>query len=129
MAGVVVGHVLDVMDRPWQWGEADCCTAACDVFLRLTDIDPMAALRGRYRTRGQAYAVIRDMGGFEAMADTLAAQAGLTAVADGQPGDIGVGILPGGRRALVVCIAPGRYAGKTQTGFTTIADVARCYHA
>jgi hypothetical protein len=128
MAGIVMGHVLEVMDRPWKWGEADCCTAACDVFLRLTGIDPMASLRGKYATRHEANTIIQAMGGFEAMAVTLAERAGLQP-SDGRPGDLAVGCPSGGVESLVICVSPGVYAGKTRTGVVTIPSAKRFYRA
>lgn len=44
------------MLRPWKWGEADCCTSACDAFLALWGVDPMAELRGAYTTEAGARA-------------------------------------------------------------------------
>lgn len=118
---------LDVMDRPWKWGEADCCTAACDVFLRLYGIDPMARLRGKYATRREANRLIEAFGGFEPMASFLAEEAGLRPV-DHVPGAVAVATLPGGWQALTICLAPDRFVGKTRTGLTTVGTKARCYH-
>jgi hypothetical protein len=128
MARVILAHAIEVMERPWKWGEADCCTAACDVFMRLTGIDPMASLRGVYTTRAGAVAMIRSLGGFEQMADTLAARAGLTAT-NGAPGDIAVGRLLDGRHVLTIGVAPGVFVGKSPSGMATVPHVTRCYRA
>lgn len=127
MAGIVLARAIDVMDRPWKWGEADCCTAACDVFRALHDIDPMAPLRGRYRTMREAHRIIRDMGGFVAMAKSLAASAGLSA-GTGEPGEIGVAEHDGGL-ALVIAIGPRAWAGKTLTGMTTVHEAVVMWRA
>tara|TARA_R100001244_G_scaffold2541_7_gene3981 strand:- start:607 stop:993 length:387 start_codon:yes stop_codon:yes gene_type:complete len=127
MAGIVLARAIDVMDRPWEWGKADCCTAACDVFRALHGIDPMASLRGRYMTRREAHRIIRDMGGFVAMAETLAASAGLSA-GHGEPGEIGVAEHDGGL-ALVIAVGPGAWAGKTLTGMTTVPEALEFWRA
>lgn len=124
-SNAVLGAVLDVMDRPWCWGAADCCTAACDVFERLHGIDPMRSLRGLYVTRTGAARIIAQRGGFVAMAEGLAV--GLHA-SIGKPGDIGVIEMDNGP-ALAICIARRQWAGKTETGFTTVPDFLRCWGA
>lgn len=126
MAGMILAAALDVMDRPWKWGEADCCTAACDVFDRLYGIDPMASLRGRYTSRREAYRIVREMGGFEAMTQTLADKAGLRE-GNGEPGEIGIifGQMDG--FALGICLAPGSWAGKTPTGLATLPAALRSW--
>lgn len=118
----VMEVALDVMDRPWKWGEADCCTSACDVFLRLYGIDPMAPLRGTYRTQREAARIIARMGGFERMAATLAERAGLREV---EPVAGAVGVSPDG---LVICANPRIWLGKTLTGLTSTGEVSVAYH-
>lgn len=128
MAGVILAHAVEIMARPWRWGEADCCTAACDVFARLHGVDPMAPLRGRYGDRQGAFRLIKGLGGWVPMATSLAASAGLRA-GRGEAGEIGVAALPDGGHALVVCVAPGSWAGKTLCGLATVAQVERCWRA
>lgn len=43
-------HIKAAFQRPFSWGEFDCCTFACDGILAMTGRDPMADLRGRYGT-------------------------------------------------------------------------------
>lgn len=43
-------HIKAALQRPFSWGEFDCCTFACDGILAMTGVDPMADLRGRYST-------------------------------------------------------------------------------
>ncbi|MFN6976942.1 MAG: DUF6950 family protein [Gemmobacter sp.] len=74
---MVTALALRLMDGPFVWGQADCCTAACDVFAALTGTDPMAPLRGRYSTERGALRIIRRAGGWHALIDALAAGAGL----------------------------------------------------
>lgn len=119
-----------VMDRGWRWGEADCCTAACDVFAALTGVDPMASLRGRYSTEQGAYRHIVRAGGLVALASRLADEARLTRVRRAyEAGDIGVS-LPGvalgpGGRALAICVGRDLWAVKSPGGMTLIRKVSR----
>lgn len=64
---------------PFAWGTNDCATLAADAVLELTGVDPMASLRGTYGTEDEADGVISAAGGLEALADSLAAAAGLGA--------------------------------------------------
>ena len=113
MAGVMA-VCMDVMDRPWRWGEADCCTAACDVFLRMHGVDPMEPLRGRYSTYREARRVISQEGGWLPMAESLASRSGLTGCA-GMVGCIGVVRDARGALALGILTELG-WAGKTEHG-------------
>lgn len=128
----VMAEVDRIMSAHWQWGAADCCTGASDVFAALHGFDPMAPVRGQYDTALSAYRLIREWGGFAAMAQSLADIAGLRA-SDGLPGDIGlspVGATEGPeRRALLICIQPGAWAGKTDTGFAILPTAERCWRA
>jgi hypothetical protein len=117
---------MEVMDRPWEWGAADCCTAACDVFLRLYGVDPMAPLRGRYSTRLGAMRLIAREGGMLAMAEGLAARAGLVA-SDGRAGDIGV-VAFGGQLALGICTGP-VWQGKSERGMAPVHQFVRAWRA
>ena len=119
----------DVMDRPWQWGVADCCTAACDVFVRLHGLDPMQPLRGRYSTEMGAARHIARAGGWLAMGDALAARAALVLTSAPVAGDIGVIRDAAGRLALGICVGDGMWAGKTERGFATVSKFLRAWHA
>lgn len=123
MAGVMA-VCLEVMDRPWRWGAADCCTAACDVFLRLHGVDPMAPLRGRYSSRVGALRMIALEGGWQAMAQGLADRAGLVA-SDGRAGDIGL-IRVGDTLALGICTGA-VWAGKSERGLATVPEFERAW--
>ena len=122
----------EVMDRPWKWGEADCCTAACDVFVALTGVDPMASLRGRYTTEQGAYRHIVRAGGMVALASRLADEARLVRVRRGFcVGDIGVS-LPGvavgpGGRALAICVGADLWAIKGIRGMTLVPRISRVW--
>lgn len=114
MAGIVLQTVLRVMSRPWKWGEADCCTAACTVFAQLYGIDPAAEFRGRYATRAEAELLVHEAGGFARLLRAAARRHGLVPCGE----RIGaLGVVAG--EGLVVCAAPGLWLGKTECGFTT----------
>lgn len=48
---------------PWEWGAQDCCTFAADWVREQTGRDPMADLRGRYGSAGEADRLIAAAGG------------------------------------------------------------------
>jgi hypothetical protein len=83
-------HLLDALQKPFQWGVNDCATLACDGALAVAGVDPMASLRGTYATEQGADAIISAAGGFAALAQQLADQAGLPAspVPFAQRGDL-----------------------------------------
>ncbi len=118
----VMETALDVMDRPWDWGQADCCTSACDVFYRLYGIDPMESLRGKYATEFGAMRLIAKHGGFLRMAATLADRTGLVAC-EPKAGAIGVS-----EKALVICVKPNVWLGKTLHGLGPVSEVIEAYH-
>lgn len=118
----VMAIVDEIMSVRWKWGQSDCCTCACDVFHRLYGVDPMASVRGYSDAMGAAR-IVRKFGGFVAMAEKLASRSGLY-VSDGRTGQIGVSPVGTGqgpeKRALLICIEPGAWAGKTQLGYAII---------
>lgn len=119
-----------VMSQRWKWGLADCCTAACDVFAALHGIDPMSAVRGGYDDAVSAARLVRAWGGFAAMAASFARASNLTPT-NGAPGDIGLSS-PGDAggpdgRAMLICIQPGVWAGKSELGFTILPNAERCW--
>lgn len=115
---MVIAHVVEVMRGPWVWGESDCCAAACAVFERLHGVDPMAPLRGRYRTRAGAMRLIARAGGFDNLASGLAADAGLVPTR-WAPGALGVANIDG--PALVIGVEHGLWAGRVDGGYQTLA--------
>ena len=128
----VLAEVERVMGARWQWGVADCCASASDVFLALHGVDPMAEVRGTYTDAIGAYRLVRDWGGFPAMAEAMARISGLS-VGSGQPGEIGLSA-PGNAggpdgRALLICIQPGQWAGKSEMGFSVLPGAERSWHA
>lgn len=102
------------MLRPFEWGAADCCTAACGAFADMHGFDPMAHWRG-YRTAREAY---RNLGPdpIGTIRETLE-RAGL--VAGAEIGGIGL-MLHKNRPSLLLCVGPDLWAGKTQNGLALL---------
>ena len=123
-------HVLRlsmrIMGRCWTWGEADCCTAACDVFQALHGVDPMASLRGVYRTKIGAQRAIVARGGWMVMAETLAREAGLGA-GQGAAGDIALVRTEAGLYALAVTLGEGACVAKSLNGGTILQGFERSW--
>ncbi|MFB9223251.1 DUF6950 family protein [Paracoccus cavernae] len=120
----VFAAVERVMARPFAWGPCDCSSAACDVFAALWGFDPMARVRGYQGERG-ALRLMRESGGMNGLAATLAAEAGLR---DGHAagGLALVGIE--GRASLAICIHPGLWAGKSLRGFALVQAAEQGWH-
>lgn len=108
--------VEDVMMRPLEWGVADCCTCACDLFHRVHGIDPMQDIRGTYWDERSALRAIA--GGLIAMAARQAVRFDLTACG-AVPGAFGVSGQGGFARGygLVFCPEPGVWVGKSDDGY------------
>ena len=47
---VFEAFIAEKRDRPFVWGQQDCCLFAADWVLAVTQIDPAQAFRGKYRT-------------------------------------------------------------------------------
>ncbi len=54
------------MNQPFCWGTHDCVTFAADVVVAISDVDPLAGLRGRWHTERGAARILRGMGGLHA---------------------------------------------------------------
>lgn len=83
--------------RPFVWGEADCCTFACDWVLTRLGKDPALPWRGRYRTaRGAARHLLRGAGAWPLSGALIPISAkamesaGLQPTDAPKPGDIGL---------------------------------------
>ena len=118
----VMAVALDVMDRPWEWGEADCCTSVCDVFFRLYGIDPMACLRGKYSTKLGAIRKINSYGGFIPMSKVLADQHDLH---ECEPKVGAIGAIDS---SLLICVKPDLWLGKTLHGLSPVSSASVAYH-
>lgn len=58
--------ILEAGAIEFQWGVHDCVMFAADAIKAMRGDDPIADLRGAWHTRSQAYAKIKELGGFEA---------------------------------------------------------------
>jgi hypothetical protein len=56
-------HIKAALQRPFSWGEFDCCTFACDGILAMTGVDPMVDLRGKYGTPIEAARALKVFSG------------------------------------------------------------------
>lgn len=122
----VMAEIERVMSRPFAWGPCDCCSAACGVFHALWGIDPMASVED-YQGPLQAARLMRRYGGLENLSDILTSAAGL------QSGHAigGLAITPATsrHRAILICIQPGLWAGKSKSGFAIVHAAEKGWHA
>lgn len=124
---MIVDAAAEVMCRPWKWGEADCFTAAGDLFLRLWGVDPVATLRGAYASRREAVAILREHGGLAAALSRTAAAAGLAAGV-GAPGEIGV-IEWRAHAVTAIRVRPGLWAAKSLCGLAVVPGEGESWRA
>ena len=61
--------VEERLGKRFRWGAVDCATLWGDAVLRMTGCDPLADLRGRWRTEAEAHALIEAEGGYEALVE------------------------------------------------------------
>ncbi|WP_353475510.1 hypothetical protein PVT71_18260 [Salipiger sp. H15] len=122
-----LGAALEHMSGPWVWGSADCCTSACNAFLALHSIDPMACLRGTYQSFGGARRMIASFGGFLPMCEHLAERYHLTP-GSGLPGELGVVQLNNGRHALALGTGTA-WQAKSPAGTIAVPSVLRSWNA
>ncbi|MGE4267184.1 MAG: hypothetical protein AB7F25_07095 [Deferribacterales bacterium] len=61
--------IKDYMNKPFQWGTADCCVFICDCVIATTGIDPMEQHRGRYKTAIGAAKAQKNYGSIEESLD------------------------------------------------------------
>ncbi|QIG67266.1 hypothetical protein EVB37_030 [Rhizobium phage RHph_TM3_3_3] len=87
--------IHDFLDLPhrFRWGGVggdDCMTFPASWALRCVGIDPAADLRGTYRTRDEAHAIIASHGGELAFMEAHLVPIGAKRVQQPQTGDIGL---------------------------------------
>jgi hypothetical protein len=92
-------------ERPFAWGENDCCLFAADCVLALTGIDPAASFRGSYSSALGSARLQAECGGVEQIADDAAALHGWPAIAPAfaQRGDLVSFEMPSGM-AIGICL-------------------------
>lgn len=115
----VLNAADSVMLRPWDWARGHHCLGdVAAVLVSLGGPDLMARLRGRYGCRLAALRIVYRAGGLPALVAAECAAAGMVfgpavpgavATAQGEYGD-----------AVVVCVEPGQWVGKTRDGYAVI---------
>lgn len=106
-------------ERPFCWGESDCCLFVADVCLAVCDKDPASAYRGRYRTEiGAKRVLAKTHGSIAAALDVLFER---VPVAMAQRGDALVFDGPQGQTAAVMWA--GQVWAMTEQGARPIPDV------
>lgn len=118
------------LGKPAAWGVNDCVTFGADGVVAVTGADPLADLRGRWRTELGAARVARRLGGFvEAITERLGPAVSPLHARRGDllllPGALVVGRWPG---CLAVCFGaqcgtPGGY----RLEFRSVADATLCW--
>ncbi|GHS80344.1 hypothetical protein PAGU2196_11780 [Pseudomonas sp. PAGU 2196] len=87
------------IERPFSWGEFDCCLFAADCAVAVCGTDPAEAYRGTYKTEvGAKRALKKRHGSLEAAWDACFAR---VAPAFIQRGDVAMYEAPGGRSMAV----------------------------
>lgn len=87
------------MQRPFKYGETDCCLFAADCVQAMTGHDPAADARGEYTDERGAARVMKKLGGLEAIAATRCGPEVSPAVA--RVGDVVLGKVD--RECLGIC--------------------------
>lgn len=94
----------DMARQPFVDGERDCALTVADwVVLATGCADPVAHLRGRYRTPIGRARILNRLGGLEAVMATAAEHAGLSEAATPKRGDVGL-IRVGKRQFAAICL-------------------------
>ena len=68
--------ITGAREKPFAWGQHDCCLFAADVAYAITGVDAAKSLRGTYSTQEEAALIISAAGGFNKLIDGLAAAHG-----------------------------------------------------
>lgn len=110
-----------ILQRPFEWGRCDCTSAVCDIFAALHGVDPLAPWRGAYADERTALRIVAGLGGVSAALAEMARRAGLT------PGE-SIGAIGLAGTSLAICVQPGLWVGKSQSGMAVIRSVDEAYH-
>lgn len=104
------------IDLPFAWGESDCALWVCDWIKQRRGVDPVAGLRGRYRTRLGCARLLARHGGLLDGASALFVKAGLHTVNGFDARDGDVGYLDTQNGTLGILVGHERWACKETTG-------------
>ncbi|MBF8720511.1 DUF6950 family protein [Pseudomonas guariconensis] len=87
------------LERPFSWGEFDCCLFAADCAVAVCGTDPAQAYRGTYKTEaGAKRALKKNHGSLEAAWDACFTRVSPAFI---QRGDVAMYEAPGGRSMAV----------------------------
>lgn len=93
-----------VQNKPFVWGENDCCLFACNCVLAITGTDLARTFRG-YKNRNEAVVLIAGYGGLYKLAATIGEEHGIPEVPTLQARRGDVVLFEGGEGpALGICI-------------------------
>lgn len=109
----------EVMTRPFVWGVNDCVTSAGTAFALMTGEDPVREVRGKWKTKAEAYRLLLQRGGWIKGFSDLFLRAGLE---PGRGGLASVGVTGANGPGLVVLVRPGVWAGKSEKGMILKLD-------
>jgi hypothetical protein len=65
-------YLLAAKDKPFVWGQHDCCTAAANAIESFTGVDLAADFRGKYDDEASAFGLIKSVTGGTTVADAAA---------------------------------------------------------
>ncbi|NUM72728.1 hypothetical protein HUU40_00060 [candidate division KSB1 bacterium] len=126
---LIMDQVELIMCCPMIWGKSDCVKTTTQIFKTVTGVDLLKNAEP-YFNLCSAVKLIRKHGGFLRMVETIAAQAKLIEC-DPCCGAIGIsesGLASGpDDRALLICVQPGAWVGKSQNGYTILPKAERCW--
>lgn len=87
------------LERPFSWGEFDCCIFAADCAVAVCGVDPAERYRGKYKTEaGAKRALKKTHGSLDAAWDACFTRIAPSFI---QRGDVAVYEAPGGRSMAV----------------------------
>jgi Domain of unknown function (DUF6950) len=126
-------YLASLAGKRWQPGALDCGVFMADWVLQITGIDPIADVRGRYRTARQFLRIVRAEGGFERSCRRRLEAVGYRPVAQPGAGDLAIVLAPyAARRGKLqrrptgaICAAPGHCAVITSDLGLVIAGADR----
>ena len=100
MAGLLSDYLAAWVLRPRRYGLADCALFAADWVRLCRGVDPAAPWRGRYRSPRGALRLVREAGGFVALADSALAACGIGRTEAPRAGDVALVRAPCDREAF-----------------------------
>lgn len=86
-------HTFVLAPRKFRWGGVggeDCMTFAASWVLEVTGVDPAENLRGTYRTRAEAHAIVDSYGGAFRFMNYHLSSAGVKLAESPRTGDVGL---------------------------------------